>query len=618
MNESATPAERARTAIQSVLNGSAPNGTRPEDCDKYAPWVRGVFDGWQAGGTAKARDVWRVIAAADKNAVRLLSESDKPSDGWGGILPFHSADLPTFPLDIYPPWLRAFCEAVTEAMQTPPDLAGMLAMSVLSTACARRIMVRAWAGWEEPVNIYTVTSLPPGSRKSPVFRAMMAPLIKFEHDQADKAEDAIARAEDERDILKQRLEEAKRKAAKIEGQHAMKMAYSDVDGLRGELKDLDIPARPKLIVDDITPETVATILADQGGRLAILSPEGDIFGIMAGRYSAGPPNIGVYLKGHAGDAIRVDRRTRSEYVKRPALTMGITTQPEVMRSFGSNNAFRGQGLLARFFYALPASTVGSRAVRSASMPDDVKREYFHRMMQLLEYMEKLNSGNSGNSGSEVEHSGNTDTDLDHYDSINISYVEISDIGKNKLAAFAEWIEPQLGPYGTLNHMADWAAKLAGAVLRVAGLLHMAEHGLSPSHYSHYSQNTISETTIDRAIKLGHYLIAHAQAAYAEIGADPAVDAAKTVLRWIDKTDARTFTKRDCYQGVKGTLKRADDLDPVLSLLIDHGYLREAEIAERAGPGRKASPSYEVNPIVFDGSHNSHNSQNSGASYDSTI
>ncbi|MBZ4252023.1 hypothetical protein LAJ57_14065, partial [Streptococcus pneumoniae] len=65
----------------------------------------------------------------------------------------------------------------------------------------------------------------------------------------------------------------------------------------------------------------------------------------------------------------------------------------------------------------------------------------------------------------------------------------------------------------------------------------------------------------------------------------------------------------------GTLKRADDLDPVLSLLCDHGYLREVEAPARPGPGRKPAPSYEVNPAVFH-SYNSYNSYNSaGASYE---
>jgi replicative DNA helicase len=113
---------------------------------------------------------------------------------------------------------------------------------------------------------------------------------------------------------------------------------------------MDVPARVKLIVDDVTPEAVATILAEQGGRVSVLSPEGDIFGIMAGRYSAGPPNIGVYLKAHAGETVRIDRKTRSEHIKQAAITIGVTTQPEVMRAFGSNNAFRGTRAVSAFLF----------------------------------------------------------------------------------------------------------------------------------------------------------------------------------------------------------------------------------------------------------------------------
>ena len=60
--------------------------------------------------------------------------------------------------------------------------------------------VRARPGWDEPVNVYTVTSLPPGSRKSPVFRAMMGPIVKFEQDISEKTRKDIADAEARRDI----------------------------------------------------------------------------------------------------------------------------------------------------------------------------------------------------------------------------------------------------------------------------------------------------------------------------------------------------------------------------------------------------------------------------------
>ena len=48
-----------------------------------------------------------------------------------------------------------------------------------------------------------------------------------------------------------------------------------------------VPSLPCLIVDDITPESLATELARQEGRIAALSAEGGLFDIIAGRYSSG-------------------------------------------------------------------------------------------------------------------------------------------------------------------------------------------------------------------------------------------------------------------------------------------------------------------------------------------
>jgi replicative DNA helicase len=152
----------------------------------------------------------------------------------------------------------------------------------------------------------------------------------------------------------------------------------------------------------------------------------------------------------------------------------------------------------------------------------------------------------------------------------------------------------LGDYGDLHYMGDWAGKLAGAAVRVAGLLHMAET------LGQNGQNgQITDNEMARGIRLAHYLLAHAQAAYAEIGADPALDAAKTILRWIEKAGEPTFTRRDCYRGVRGPLfKSADDCDAPLRLLVDHGFIRDVETPERSGAGRKPSPAYEVNPAAL--------------------
>ena len=88
-----------------------------------------------------------------------------------------------------------------------------------------------------------------------------------------------------------------------------------------------VPTMPRLLADNVTPEAAASLLAEQGGRLAVLSAEGGIFDILAGRYSGGMPDLDVWLKGHAGDPLRVDRKGRAAGVRAVARSdIGLTVQ----------------------------------------------------------------------------------------------------------------------------------------------------------------------------------------------------------------------------------------------------------------------------------------------------
>lgn len=511
-------------------------------------------------------------------------------DPWGAVVPFETTDLPVFPTDIFPPWLRNWVEAVAEATQTPVDLGGMLALSVLATCCQRWTAVEGKPGWIEPTNLYTITALPPASRKSAVFGMFNAPLVTYEQQRAAEAKRDIATAVSREDVLKDQLADAKRSAARANTHDESLAALEKVDRLSQQVADIVIPVVPRLIVDDVTPETLTTLISEQGGRMAALSPEGDLFAIMAGRYTSGGPNLGVFLKAHAGDTLRVDRRGRAEFVAYPTLTLGITTQPSVVRGLAEKAGFRGQGLLGRFLYALPDSLVGRRKIKTTPVPDVVKQAYYDNVFHLLETRAtySANSANSANIANESL----------IYDLTSISVIfALSANSIAMLDSYLGWLEPHLAQDGAFGPFADWAGKLGGAVLRIAGLLHIG------SHNSHNSQ--IEESTLAAALRLAAYLIPHAAAAFSEMGSDPAVAGARRALRWLDEKRASVFTKRDLFEGIKGSVSKADDLDPILKVLTDHVYIRPVEEDAKAGPGRKPSQRYEVNPDFY-----SHNSQNS--------
>jgi replicative DNA helicase len=293
---------------------------------------------------------------------------------------------------------------------------------------------------------------------------------------------------------------------------------------------------------------------------------------MAGRYAKnGAPNFGVYLKGHAGDTLRVDRVNRApEYVKAPALSLGLAVQPEVLRGLMDKPAFRGRGLLGRFLYAIPRSLLGVRDTDPPSVSLAVRATYGARIRGLL-HLE-----------SDTDDSGNPTPHV----------LQLSHGARERIQAFEAWLEPQLAPFGELGHMTDWAGKLVGATVRVMGLLHMAEHACDQAPWT----IPIHEDTAGCAICIARYLIPHARAAYAEMGGNPVVQDARHVLGWIQRQEGGTVTKREIFEGTKGRFQRVNALEPALALLVEHGFLREPPQEARPGPGRKPSPVYEVNPF----------------------
>jgi replicative DNA helicase len=151
--------------------------------------------------------------------------------------------------------------------------------------------------------------------------------------------------------------------------------------------NLTVPPVPRWLADDATPEALAGLLAAHG-RIGLLSPEGDVFDQMAGRYNqASGPNLGVYLKGHAGDLLKVDRRGRPpEYVQRPCLTIGLAVQPEVLRGLAGRPGFRGRGFFGRFLPGLPTRLVHRRQPGAPPVPPTVADRYVLELQALAASM----------------------------------------------------------------------------------------------------------------------------------------------------------------------------------------------------------------------------------------
>ena len=108
----------------------------------------------------------------------------------------------------------------------------------------------------------------------------------------------------------------------------------------------------------------------------MLCTEGDVLDVILGRYNHGQPNLGVFLCGHAGDEVTIDRRGREPILlRRPTLSMGLLVQPEAVRGLLASRAARGRGFVARFLVSAPKSLLGGREIHPHAIPEKLRARY---------------------------------------------------------------------------------------------------------------------------------------------------------------------------------------------------------------------------------------------------
>ncbi len=89
-------------------------------------------------------------------------------------------ELPEFPVQALPKVLQDFALAEAERTQTPVDLAAMLVIGCCAAAVAGKYDVEILSGYVEPLNIFVLSAMGPGERKSAVFKAVFRPLVEAE------------------------------------------------------------------------------------------------------------------------------------------------------------------------------------------------------------------------------------------------------------------------------------------------------------------------------------------------------------------------------------------------------------------------------------------------------
>ena len=480
---------------------------------------------------------------------------------WETPVPFDEPNLPPFPVDTLPETVKDYVLGLAESTQTPVDMCACSVLAALALCVQGRYKIQGKPDWVEPLNLYVVSIAEPSERKSAVVSAVANPITAYEAEENKRRAPLI-----EESKMKLRVLEQEQKA--MESKMAKKQDVKEEDFLNiaAEIAEFKVMQPLKLYVDDITTEKLSSALSESG-RTAILSSEGGIFDLLAGLYNKNV-NIDVFLKAYSGDTIRVDRIGRpSESIKDPALTILLTVQPNVISGMMSNRTFRGRGLTARFLYCIPRSLVGKRRFNTTPIPYEAKQRYREIIEDML------------------------DEEKDEPELITLSPEALT-----LLEDFSVSLEPKLrGEYADIS---DWAGKLVGNVLRLAGILTRADKPrFETVTFDDPKPLVTSAAIMQNAITLGSYFIQHAKAAYDLMGADDVTENAKYILNAVTKRRLEKFTRRDVMRLCR-RFKTASEVQPALDVLVDRGFLWE-DVKAAEGFKKPKGADYLVNPMLYE-------------------
>lgn len=520
--------------------------------------------------------------AREKYGDRLCSEvsrawdkvpdADEQSDvSWSVPLHIDPPPPPPMPIESFPDELRAVICAVAEYTGTPVDFAALAALGGVSAVATGRVSVRG--SWTEPANLYLAAVGAPGARKTPVWQLLARPLRQIEQDLQERWRDGAAERS-----ARLKLNERKRRNIINAADEADDAAVQELAELERTAVALDLPI-PRVLLEDVTPEAMVSEWNRQDGRLTLWSDEGGaVFSQARGRYAKHDPFIEPFLKGYSCvEPLIVTRQGgRHIHIERPALTVCLAMQPAVLHSLRDDDPIVARGLLSRFLFAFPIIDFDHIDVAPRPEPTESLASFENLVVRV--------SAALAADPSPVSLILTVDAAVEH----TSFREEVAHLTAARVKANGD-TDPLLA---ALN-------KLAGQALRLAAVLHMAQH---PD--LRVTEREIPGTTMRRGVVLARYFLHQAERITPSRSGASALPVALTTLKVIvaklvadlPSLDVWMFRQRDLMRAMT-RFPTVADLEPVLRNLEQMGYIAPVPAASNgAKPGRPAIQ-WLVNPMI---------------------
>ncbi len=483
---------------------------------------------------------------------------------WPDIIPIMRGSTTPFPVDALPVDMAAAVHEVAEAVKVDPAIPAQAALGVLAGLIGPSTTVTILETWTPRANLWLTSVAGSTDAKSPGMSPFLPPLAAREAELKEEAEADRRRAEVMLPVLQAQLKALQKDPT---------VPLDAMLTLQSELEDAEAALNrvPRVYVDDVTPERMVQIMADNGGALTVVNDEGSLFMHLTGMYSK-KPNMGAALKSWEGSMIKVDRKGGNGApgteltIQRPLMTLIAAIQPHVVAGLGaSTHGLEARGLLGRVLWAWPQSVAGHRMLAGHDPAPYVALPVWNDRVHAL------------------SHAGE-------------KTVVLNPEARDMFIQFHDHVEVGLREGGVYTDIATFAPKIRECAARIAGLFARVDGAV-----------IVSTKHMSRAIALVEFYLDHTQALVESWSAGP-VDAAIKLLGKLRTggvviedavQDFKAFRVRQANRAVRVPL---DTVIDALDVLEAHGYVRPLDPAERFGdasrrPG-KTSPLVQINPALW--------------------
>lgn len=482
-------------------------------------------------------------------------ESPESPDIWEQPTPLDLIEHPkTLPAASMPSCLYEICSHLGKVMKVPIELPYNLALSIVATTIGN-LAEAVFPTHKEPAPYWGMTIMESGTRKSPTFKALITPLLVAERSLQTAWKENHRTWFCQKEIAEARIRDAKNTKRKKGENH-----YALVNDMRSDREIIENePIEPHLWTQDSTPQSLAKLICENKS-LGLFSPEGGSIFDGLGQYSnSRGADIGIWLSGHAGDAIKYTRVSGKHYsADKALLSVGVTLQSEAFQTLARDEMLVRRGFLARFAIFFP--------------PDPRGKQFYEANNCLEEYVETLWRSKLDNILEIKKRVSETQN------------VELEDSANRLFLDFGNEIQARMSGTGDLGPIAAWASKLPGLTGRIA----LSYHFLQDDPLT----KRISLETYQQAVLAARKMIEHYKCTLKLGGSDTKTATAKMILNQIKEKGLQEVTASFVSKNGWGGCKNVEEAKRVFKFLADNGYVHAQK--------NKNAARYFVNPLFLSG------------------